>query len=171
MKTEEEILLREHEELIQLFIHEDKLAWNIIYFYIVANLGLSSALVILISSSSPFSFPAFFLCIIGSGFGIIFYFAFQRSKIHWHSRLYRALEIENKFNAHKDMEFKTFSSCESKIWFEKPPKCLKDAKGNYRKLKWRERREILGAIDRYTFGGAIIWVSLALYILINKFLY
>ena len=40
MDEHKEFLLREHEELIQLYMHEDKLAWNLVNYYIIINIGI-----------------------------------------------------------------------------------------------------------------------------------
>lgn len=69
---ENDFLLKEHEELIQLFIHEDSLAWNLIYFYIVLNVGLLSLIGALSKSlTSEVTVISIILCFFGGIFGII----------------------------------------------------------------------------------------------------
>jgi len=57
-----EVLLKEHEELVSLYIHESKIKWNLVSVYIVLSVGLVSAVTALIDIGRMGA--ASFLCFI-----------------------------------------------------------------------------------------------------------
>lgn len=61
-----EILLKEHEELVSLYMHESKIKSSLISVYTAFNIGLASAIVVLIQGEEiPRMRAISFLCFMG----------------------------------------------------------------------------------------------------------
>jgi hypothetical protein len=99
MSDEKEILLREHEELIQLFIHEDSMAWNLINYYLVVNIGILSVIGVLLSQPLiAGKIISIILCVVGGIFGLFWVSVRESSEKHRKCRVDKALQIEKKLN-------------------------------------------------------------------------
>jgi len=161
---EEEVLLEEHKELIQLFMHEDSLAWNMTYFYIVLNTGLFSALGALLSRLGFLEVAAIYVVpsVIGGLIGIAWRFSFKRSELHRQSRMFQAMMIEDQLTR-RNLPLDTLRSCESRLY---QGNVLKDPDGNLRwpntrPLRRFEKIESLKIIHGGTIAFAVIWFAFA----------
>jgi len=163
---EKEALVREHEELVQLYIHEDAMAWNLIFFFLAANIAIVSGIGALVSLGiAKFSLLVIsFLCVFGAIVGFLGFFTLQRSRIHRESRLFRAEDIEEELRK-KKLVFDTFLSAEATIHKE-----LKYQRGGGTvALKRREKVESLRYFPYFVLAIAIIWLSLSIVLLIFAF--
>ena len=64
-------LLNEHEELVSLYIHENKIMWNLISVYIALNVGLATAVITLLNYEVQRMGAVVFVCSMGCMFSII----------------------------------------------------------------------------------------------------
>lgn len=110
--NDEEILIKEHEELIQLFIHEDKLAWDLISYFIVVNIGILSVMAVLLSQNSVFSqFIFVALSVVGGVFGLFWFTVRRRSEKHRNLVRDKTREIEAQLK-NVFIKFDALGSCE-----------------------------------------------------------
>lgn len=109
-------LLQEHDELVQLMMHDDIIAWYLNLALLATNGGLLSA----VETQGVFEFtepvdPALWLVLFaGLLLNVVGHFALQRRKVHRLSRLYRALRIEAELDG-VGCPVRTFSSAEALI--------------------------------------------------------
>jgi hypothetical protein len=164
---EEKILLEEHKELVQLFIHEDSMAWNLINYYIVVNVGILAGIGALFNPCSMVkALISVALCFGGSISGLIWLLFLMRSRMHSDSRMYRAIEIENRLTEKTKIEFDTLKSCEELINFEE--KILKKPKGEKRDLRdlyWYEKIKALKFFKYLIIAVSAIWLVFGCFLL------
>lgn len=109
-------LLHEHEELVQLFIHEDSMAWNLLLTMLAANVAfLGATFPLRIFHQNGANLVAIgMILIFGLFVNLAGYFILQRSNIHRLSRLYRAYRIEKALQI-EGHSVRTFRSAEGNI--------------------------------------------------------
>lgn len=109
-------LLQEHDELVQLFIHNDLVAWYLNLALLAANGGLLSALhaVGLFDLEAPLRAPI--VVVLGAGVlvNVVGYFVLQRRRVYRQSRLNRALFVEAEL-ASAGSAIRTFSTVEGNL--------------------------------------------------------
>jgi len=159
-------LFKEHEEIIKLFIHEDTLAWNLIYFYLVMTFALISSIGLLYTQSQNISdiiekivFSS--LCFLGFFLSVGWFFIMARSRIHHLSRILKAYKIENELESF-GYPIDTLKSCEQTIY---EGKVLKNPQGDLRDLNFYEKIGVLKLIRRTIPIVGIIWLLIGLIIL------
>ncbi len=122
-----EALLLEHDEIVQLFMHEDNRAWQLNLAVAAANGTLAAFLLQTYSTTFSTSAHPFFLnviCLAGFFLNLLMFFVFQRSKIHWWSRLSRAIQIEQivteelSTQPNDNFQFDTLLSAEGHIFLK-----------------------------------------------------
>lgn len=64
-------LLNEHKELVSLYIHENKIMWNLISVYIALNVGLATAVITLLDYVVQRMGAVVFVCSMGCMFSIV----------------------------------------------------------------------------------------------------
>lgn len=110
-------LLQEHEELVQLYIHEDSTAWQLMLALFAADAGLI-ALANRLGAFDPL-LPVTPLLIVVCVFAIVFnlmaYSVLQRSELHRLSRLFRAYSVEAHLTG-LGCPIRTFHSAELNIF-------------------------------------------------------
>jgi len=156
----EEVLLEEHKELIRLFMHEDGLAWNMTYFFIVLNVGLLSVMGALLSrsSSSQVNLVCIILSFSAGGIGVAWRLALQRSELHRQSRMFRAMIIEDELTR-RGFPLDTLRSCESRLYHQK---VLADPEGNIRDLRWFEKIHALRIVHAGMIVIGLAWLGVGI---------
>lgn len=136
-----EALLQEHQELVQLFVHENSLAWQLNLAFLAMNGVVITAVVGygLFDKTKTLALPIYLFLLFGVILNTLTYFVFQRSKLHRESRLVRAYEVEDQL-AQKGIDVQTLSSCERTI---NQHKVIRES-NEPRSLRWDERVEVLG---------------------------
>lgn len=154
-----EVLLREHEELVNLFIHEDNLVWNLIYFFLIINVGLISGTGALISFgvTGIILLLVSLLCLFGAVIAFSWFFTMQRSRIHWEALIFRAEDIERELQK-KGLMLATFHSYVIATFYEKM-KYKRKGKGELEDQEWRERVEPIQYLDIIMFLIGIAWAG------------
>ena len=167
-KIERDVLIYEHGELVNLFIHEDSMAWKLTIGLLAANAALAAGAYKL-GFFDPSQDPRLELyVIVGLGvlFNIIGFFILQRSKIHRLSRLYRGYTIESRLRA-LGFPVAIFSSAEGlinrEVMLKEPDGMLTDNDWTTRPLRWYEKQEALDLrFMLYVLAGfffaAIVWL-------------
>lgn len=143
--TEREDLLHEHEELVQLFIHEDSMAWQLSLGLLAGNAVVVSgvySLGLLDANKSNASELIAIGVVIGLGIllNLVGFFVLQRSKIHRLSRLFRAYAVENRLRA-IGSQIATFTSAEGNLHRKV---MLRPSGTTTRPLRCHEQVEALG---------------------------
>lgn len=117
-----EALLKEHEELIGLYTHESKIKWNLISVYVALNVGLVSAVVVLIQNKTIERIEAVsFLCLMGSLFSFATALMFKRNRYRISEWVREGIKVE-KVLMEKASTLELFKICES--FLEKQIKIL-----------------------------------------------
>lgn len=117
-----EALLKEHEELIGLHTHESKIKWNLISVYVALNVGLVSAVVVLIQNKTIEIIGAVsFLCLMGSLFSFATALMFKRNRYRISEWVREGTKVE-KVLMEKALTLELFKICES--FLEKQIKIL-----------------------------------------------
>ena len=134
-------LLQEHQELVQLFVHENSLSWQLNLAFLAMNGVVISAAVGygLFDKRESLVLPIYLFLLFGAILNPLTYFVFQRSKLHREARLVRAYEVEDQL-AQKGIDLQTLRSCEQMI---SRGKVIREA-DKPRNLRWDERVEVLG---------------------------
>lgn len=166
-------LLQEHDELVQLFIHDDVLAWQLNLVLLAANTGLLTAVhtLGLFDLQQPVGAPLLIVLLVGVMLNVVGFFVLQRRQIYRLSRLYRAYRVEDELSR-AGSPIQTFLSAEGNImagrmleWPDagsKPP-----APQLTRALRFRERVRVLDF--RFAFNAiAIGFLVLALWAVIGR---
>ena len=111
-----EVLLKEHEEIVNLYIHQKKIEWNLITVYVAFNMGLAGAVATLFKVERMWAIV--FLCLLGFLFslgGLKLYENHKKQTSRW---IQKGIEVENTLK-----EFVTtpelFRKCET---LEEKPK-------------------------------------------------
>ncbi len=92
-----EILLKEHEELVSLYTHESKIKSSLISIYIAFNIGLGSAIVVLIQGEEIYRMGAIaFLCVMGFLFSLIGAKLFNKNQDRMSEWVKEGIEVETK---------------------------------------------------------------------------
>ena len=163
-------LLQQHDELVQLYIHEDALAWQLNLTLLGADAGLFAAAGGLgaFDAEVPVSFPLIAVLAAGALINVVGFFVLQRSKIHRTSRLFRGLHLEADL-LKSGISVDTFASAEGYIHSNRmllPPQeqAQTSAELPTRPLRRWEKVESLNL--RFSFNllaavfiGLIIWVA------------
>lgn len=121
---EKEILLKEHEELVSLYMHESKIKWNLISVYIALSVGLSSAVVLLIQEEIRRIGAVSFLCFMGFLFSYTGALLFQRHDNRISKFFDKGIEIERVLKE-KQLTLEVFKICRSSLEKEKHPRILR----------------------------------------------
>lgn len=103
-------LLQEHQELIDLAIHEDALSWQLNLEFLGTNGALLAAAFVARGAASYVMVVAIFAAVVNG----LWFFPFERSKLHFSSRLCRAYEIEDQLES-MGIIFRTLTSAERTI--------------------------------------------------------
>lgn len=108
-----EMLLKEHEELVSLYTHENKIKSSLISVYTAFNIGLASAIVVLIQGEEIYRMRAIsFLCFMGFLFSLAGVQLFKRNQ----ERIRKWIEEGNKVEktlGENALTVKVFEICES----------------------------------------------------------
>lgn len=103
-----EILLNKHESLVSLYIHQNKIGWNLISVYVALNVGLATVAATVIKRM-----PALvFLCILGclcSFFGARLFQRHQRQISEW---VLEGVKVEKALKE-KALTLDLFEKCKS----------------------------------------------------------
>jgi len=148
--NEEEVLLKERDVFIRLYIHEDRVCWNLISLFVAVNVGLASAFAAIVSwQNIQFNLllTISVVALVGFVANLMGVALFYRNKIYRKSRLSDVLTIENKMKE-KGITVETVEVCEEKI--------LNSEENRF--LKWLKRRGNLDKAHRWPFAIAIIWL-------------
>ena len=90
-----EALLKKHEELIALYMHQKKIEWNLIAVYFAFNMGLAGVVGTLFTSGIIRFGAVVFLCILGFLFslgGIIQFGRHRKRTLEW---IQEGISVEN----------------------------------------------------------------------------
>lgn len=139
----------EHAELVKLYIYESEMSWNSAYFHLVLNLGLISAIAVIISLGSPVVLGVIsLLSFFGALMSILGFFSLSRTDLFRRFIISKALELEEKM---KEMgaTLDTF-------------KALKDATSNNTNLKWYERARVHKFQKLQVAGLGVTWLAVAI---------
>lgn len=109
-------LLQEHDELVQLIMHEELVAWQLNLVLLASNSGLLAALYSLglLDSQRPVGAALAIVLVAGVMLNVAGFFVLQRRKIYRLSRLYRACRVEAELSR-AGSPIQTFSSVERTI--------------------------------------------------------
>lgn len=99
-----EHLLQEHEELVQLFIHEDSMAWQLTLALLAGNAAVIGGAygIGLLDPAKCLArelFAMYFVIVLGILLNVVGFCVLQRSKIHRLSRLFRGYAVEAQLRA------------------------------------------------------------------------
>ena len=106
----EEWLLREHEELVSLYMHKNKIKWNLLQVYIALSVGLGSATVALITSTNIERLVAVsVLCFVGGLYSASAALVFRRNQNQTHKLVHEGKEIEKELKK-QELTLRVFKS-------------------------------------------------------------
>lgn len=110
---ETEVLLKEHEELVSLFVHESKIKWNLISVYVALSVGLVSAVGVLIQREEIYRIGAVsFLCLMGSLFSFAGALLLQRNQQRTSKWVEEGIRVEKALEE-KALTLQLFEICKS----------------------------------------------------------
>lgn len=151
---EEEILLKEHDVLIRLYMHEDKVFWNLSSLFVAVNVGLATVFAMIVSW--PHSAYGLFenafstmtlVATVGLLANLIGVALFSKNNFHRQKWLSKALNIENEMKRN-GRTIEILEGFEQKIV---------DSEEN-RFLKWFKCRGNLNRAHLWPLAIAIIWL-------------
>jgi hypothetical protein len=165
--SDEDVLLREYEKIVDLFISEGRIAWELVSIYVALQVGLISGVVVLLSNKAPwFLFQTLFFLALASS--IVWFFMQYRAKMWRDNWLLAGLRMERRLKARGlvfDPEFSIFE-IENRVRRHKLALELSDDKGlHYNNIRYRNQRwcEKSGAL-RVAHDGmillALVWGAL-----------
>ena len=164
-------LLQEHEELVQLFIHEDSMAWQITLALLAMNGALFAAVYkdLFKYDSKPGS-ELYVLLTVGVILNAVGYLGRRRSELYRLSRLFRAYYVEDAL-AKAGAPIRTFTSAERTVFRKKmliapaesPGYASSEPQVSERSLKRREKWKSLNfgvvtLVLALVFAGCLIWL-------------
>lgn len=164
-------LIEEHKELVNLYIHQDTLAWHVVYLYFFIIGTLASAIVISTSSSiannseQEISLYISILGFFGMLVSILWFFILYRNKIYREAIINAALFIEKEITKRlgdEDLIFNTLGLTTVAIWNKK----ILKPNGMFRKISILERFPSLKIIHSIFFVMTIIWLVVGIYFLL-----
>jgi hypothetical protein len=161
-------LRQEHEELVQLYVHEDSMAWQLSLTLLAANGALFTALYGLdvFDPTKHLGIPVFAILSVGIAINVVGYFVLQRSNIHRKSRLFRAYQVEDELGS-LGTPIRTFTSAERVIHRNKVLDTHGEREFRERDLHWTETIEALG-FSALSNGLAILYYALALWLIVGR---
>jgi hypothetical protein len=174
---EARVLLSQYEKTVDLYMHEDRLAWELVSIYIVAQVGLVSAVAALLVTSSEHSVGTlryYFLFLAGTFSSLAFFFALWRSRMWRQNWYFAGLRIERQLAERRlirDFSLISFGTFEIMRRSERD-KCALELsddedldlrKITYRKQRWRERIGALKILHWAMLAIAIVWLGLSFY--------
>ncbi|MHC3128741.1 MAG: hypothetical protein IBV52_01510 [Candidatus Bathyarchaeota archaeon] len=107
-----EILLKEHEELVSLYMHESKIKSSLISVYTAFNIGLASAIVVLIQGEEiPRMRAISFLCFMGFLFSLAGIQLFKKNQHRISKWVKEGKEVEKTLGK-KALTINVFGICE-----------------------------------------------------------
>jgi hypothetical protein len=165
----DQALLQEHEELVQLYVHEDSMAWQLTLAVLAMNGAVFSGTYALgvFDRTKPPGFELYVLLALGVLLNIVAFFVLQRSKIHRVSRLFRAYQIEDALAPRTPI--KAFTTAERAIHHKRMLRAPEEG-GGERELHWYETVEILNfwslslLLALPSLSGSFGFVSVGLHI-------
>jgi hypothetical protein len=156
--TVEEALLREYEKTVDLFIGEDRIAWELVSIYMAVQIGLASAVVVIytkeLGNLSVIGFRIF--CLAGFVSSLAWFFIQYRSKMWRENWLLTGLKIEREL---KDRGIR-LDLFETEYRIRKKIVALElfDDKIRYRQQYLHERIGALRVAHYSMFVLGIIWL-------------
>jgi len=161
----EEALLREYEKVADLFMSESRTAWELLSIYMIVQVGLVSAIVVLLSegvSVTPFGYPILFPA--GSLFSFAWFFMFYRNKMWRDNWFLLGLRTERQLRDRGIVLdiFQTEHLGREKLALE-----LFDEEIRYRNQRWHEKIGGLRVAHYAMFAVGVVWFMLFLYFLIE----
>lgn len=166
-------LIEEHKELVNLYIHQDTLAWHLVYIYFFIVGTLASAIVISMSSftannsKQEIGFYMSLLSFFGMFISILWFFMFCRSKIYREVPINAALMIEKEITKRLEDEKLAFNTLGMTVEAIRNKKFLKP-NGRFRKIRILERFPSLKTVHYIFFVLAIIWLMAGIYFLFRN---
>ena len=150
----EEALVEKYKQLLAFYLHEDKLAWDLVYIYIGINSALVSALAIILSTKGTSTTIMYMLCFGGVIINLAMGLILNRNRVHHDSLRFQAGIVE-KMLEKMGLSFQMFRTEEL---IRKEKKVLKSDEGEYRKLKFWERIPSLVLIRSSVITTVAFWV-------------
>lgn len=111
MSQYHQVLLKRHEELVNLYIHQNKVEWNFVSVYVVFNMGLAGAVATLLTVGERMGAIAD-LCFLGFIFGLGGFFLFRRLRKHTSVWIEEGKEIEKALKEFA-VTSRLFQKCEN----------------------------------------------------------
>lgn len=117
-------LLKEHEELVSLYMHESKIGWELISVYIAFSVGLFAAATALITCGIIERLVAVsFLFLLGGLYSASGALVFRRNQNQTRKLVRKGKENEKKLKK-ETLSLEVFKSCISSLEEEEHPKIL-----------------------------------------------
>jgi len=117
-------LLREHEELVNLYMHKNRIKWNLLQVYIALSVGLGSAAVVLITNATIERLVAVsVLCFVGGLYSASASLVFRRNQNQTRELIHKGREVENRLKK-EEFTLEVFKSCINSWEEDKHPKIL-----------------------------------------------
>lgn len=91
-------LLNEHKELVSLYMHENKIMWNLISVYIPSNVGLAAAVISLLNYLVQRMGAVVFVCSMGCMFSIVAAILFKTKRDQISKWVEKGEEVEEALN-------------------------------------------------------------------------
>jgi hypothetical protein len=149
-------LLEKYRSLLSFYLHQDRIATDLIYIFAIISSGLLSAVAFLASGETRPGRLIDLLCIAGAvvslGWAIIFY----RNTLYRVSSSIQARAVEKELGIY-GLGHLIFEVRE-KIYREK--KVIKNIKGEFRSLRIWERISTFKLFHFTTFCMAIFWLTM-----------
>lgn len=157
-------LRQEHDQLIQLYVHEDLMAWQLNAGFLAMNaafIAASYGLGVFDAAKEP-ALIALVVLVGAALLNWVAFFTFERSKIHRNARLNRIYQVEDELRT-LGFPIQTLGSAERNI--EKGV-TITDEPGQERSLKWYEKREAL-RLRRWAALLPALWLGLAVWVAVR----
>lgn len=166
----EEALLREYEKIVDLFMNESRVAWELVSIYMAVQMGLLSALVITLSRGIPLLTLGYwwmFLLLAGAISSFAWFFMLYRNKMWRDNWLLEGLRLERQLRS-RDITLNIFELehfvKERKFaleWFKDEVR--------YRNQRWHERIGSLRVARYAMLVLGFLWLSFLLYEIVKVF--
>jgi hypothetical protein len=162
-------LFEQHKELINLFTQSDTLSWNLIYFYIVMNFAIISAIGLIYTNDNSLQVKEliiFGLCFLGFIISLGWFFIIFRNIVYVRAIILNGQYIENRL-IENGYPFDTLTGWYKMISEDKI--ILKNLLGEYRNLRWYEKISAINLILYAIPIVCIFWLIMSIYFLFKIF--
>jgi hypothetical protein len=173
--SSEDALLRQYVKTVDLYMHEDRIAWELVSIYLALQVGIVSAIALLFTQYEAYlgTFRYALLFFAGGVSSLFFFFALYRS-LMWRENWYLAgLRIERQLDPNPDLpDFGIFGIMRRSRSHDKwKLKLFNDEDFSFRNIRFRDQRlrERGGALKLFHVAMLIfsilwfIFMSISLY--------